>query len=887
MSLQVGGPVEPERLYIHRPEDLQLLNLLQKGEYCQLLTARQMGKSSLIGRVSLRLSETGVRVAYIDVKGSLGNLDAEDWYPDFLDAVARRLGLNVDAGRFWLAERGSRNERVFEFFSKHVIDTDRDTIVILDEIDGLIKMSFRDDVFAALRALHNMRGSESRYRRLTFCLVGCAAVDELIHDPQTTPYNVGQLVELSDFDLERDRDELSQLITLLEDAGLPAQEVLQRVFSWTGGQPFLTMYWCNWLISPSSQKHLQKLRLWDRLLKRKWIAQVDLLGSRVLARLEAQCEQHVVSIQKFLEERGGEFQRILDIHAAALSNRTIPRMYVGSTELNRLIVSGLHQRAEKRHTRIRNGLYRKWFHKKWVRERRPKLSLFQKTVIQYAVVAFIVALVSSIAFGLYKYDRDAKEKEREAKVARIEKGARELTACENVLCVGYKHDELRKDDTERADRERSYFLEKYAMKLINSAEALDRRGCVEQAALLHALAYLKDNKLDVRRTLTELGVGQSTARWFRPPSSPSSWKKTDCVRPSTTCRDLLAVNGSVITSCREKEQSFLGMLRNAQARLEPFPEVREVAFSSGTHLAITNGGAAYWTSKSTIPEPIDLVPGCSEYYLTAQSTRETALAAIWCGQPGMANAGSLAIAEWPLGAIQKRSVVMRPTGLSRGDEFAIIAGWAWVDANTLAIGSRKAFYVAMRQPGGTFHLRPVRAGPYRVLAAHAGYVLTYSEKNDGLVLLDPGGKEEFSWPFGCTIPASTGVAKDKEFLVLCSHSKFGPFSEVWEVSTRGFQRDLQKLRPRMKAVTGIAYSAQGAPVVLSDAQMVTFRVKSIDKLSPLELWLEVQDWAGLTVDATEEHVSYLDGAPKTIQVMGPSLLPNEPLQSTSIPDPTM
>ena len=58
--LQAGGTLNPRRdLYIERPEDAQLLELLPDGQYVNVLTSRQMGKSSLMVRTAEALAKRG------------------------------------------------------------------------------------------------------------------------------------------------------------------------------------------------------------------------------------------------------------------------------------------------------------------------------------------------------------------------------------------------------------------------------------------------------------------------------------------------------------------------------------------------------------------------------------------------------------------------------------------------------------------------------------------------------------------------------------------------------------------------------------------------------------------------------------------------------------
>lgn len=53
--------------YVKRPADDTLYNHVRNGKFCYVLTARQMGKSSLMVRTSRRLKENGVSTVIIDL----------------------------------------------------------------------------------------------------------------------------------------------------------------------------------------------------------------------------------------------------------------------------------------------------------------------------------------------------------------------------------------------------------------------------------------------------------------------------------------------------------------------------------------------------------------------------------------------------------------------------------------------------------------------------------------------------------------------------------------------------------------------------------------------------------------------------------------------------
>ena len=84
--LQAGGTLVPgQHIYIARPEDAELLKLIRTGQYVNILSARQMGKSSLMVRTMQDLRGDGVRTTAVDLAAELSGAEgSEAWYRGLL-----------------------------------------------------------------------------------------------------------------------------------------------------------------------------------------------------------------------------------------------------------------------------------------------------------------------------------------------------------------------------------------------------------------------------------------------------------------------------------------------------------------------------------------------------------------------------------------------------------------------------------------------------------------------------------------------------------------------------------------------------------------------------------------------------------------------------------
>jgi len=394
LSLRVKGPVNSRKeVYIPRPSDDEVFALLKDGEYCNVVSSRQMGKTSLLFLTKLRLDEMGVKSCSIDVGGYLGEVppeNADAWYQDLLQEIADQLGLSLDVAAWWRSNSSATpNRRLIQFFRDEVaVRAGAPVVVFLDEIESTLKLSYTDDFFLAIRAMHNDRTREPAFERITFCLMGVVTPNELIKNQRSTPYNVGQTIELRDFDPER--DDLGALYSAVDDYPETGKRLAAAVFGWTGGHPYLTMKHCA-EVARSAMKSAQEV---DRLFERSYTS------------LEAvKSDEHFETVLRFVRERVDDNDRL-----TALT--LYRRIYRGRREFDRttpahiaLKLSGLVKRDERGLLIVRNRIYRRVFTDNWAGKTMPPVAQAVRNARRWGGATTILFLLTAGIWyeGIYPY----------------------------------------------------------------------------------------------------------------------------------------------------------------------------------------------------------------------------------------------------------------------------------------------------------------------------------------------------------------------------------------------------------------------------------------------------------------------------------------------------
>jgi len=365
--------------YVTRPADQELLDSVRAGEFCYVLTSRQMGKSSLMVRTARILRATRVAVATIDLT-TIGSVPIDAWYTGLLSTIKKRLHLDVDVDDWWNERQTiSAPNRLIAFLREVALEQIRSQIVIfIDEIDTTLTLDFRDDFFVAIRAMYNARASDAAFNRLTFVLLGVAAPTDLIKDRARTPFNIGQRIILREFAYA---DALPLQEGLERSHAGQGNNILARIFFWTNGHPYLTQKLC--------------LAVAQRPAAEWKPADIDELVAACFFSAEGRSDTNLTFVQDCIRANPPATRRRL--------LRLYRRVYNGwpimqddrSPIQNQLELFGLLG-VERDKLRVRNRIYRHVFDQHWIKANTPAIGPV------YLLIAALFTLLLLLGFSAYR-----------------------------------------------------------------------------------------------------------------------------------------------------------------------------------------------------------------------------------------------------------------------------------------------------------------------------------------------------------------------------------------------------------------------------------------------------------------------------------------------------
>ncbi|TYT71242.1 AAA-like domain-containing protein [Microcystis aeruginosa] len=374
----VGGSVPLNApSYIKREADDIFYNYLKNGQYCYVLNSRQMGKSSLWVQTQKRLKEDNIDCATIDLSGIGKNISEDIWYRVLFEQLVKRFDLSIRGKeQTWWDERAYKSaiNRLDQFVEEILLkEVSRPIVICFDEIDSVLSLKFStDDFFAWLRSCHEKRPHNRDYERLTFCMLGVAAVSNFILDNYRSPFNIGQDIRLSGFTIKDAR----KLAEGLQEKVIEPQRVLEEVIEWTGGQPFLTQKICH-LISTSHTGFGK-----ESPVNPIYIG--DFIQSQVISNWVSQdSPEHLNTIRNRLLNKRVTGRRMLKLYQEILRNGEITDD--GSPDQIELRLTGLVVQ-DRQKLKVYNKIYRNVFNETWVTTELNKIPAYYERVDQLAEI---------------------------------------------------------------------------------------------------------------------------------------------------------------------------------------------------------------------------------------------------------------------------------------------------------------------------------------------------------------------------------------------------------------------------------------------------------------------------------------------------------------------
>jgi TIR domain. len=239
------GPIErpdgtmeiDSRFYIRRPGDFTCEREVKMGGATIVIKApRQMGKSSLLVHAAAQARKLGRKVAFLDFQlvDEMMLKDPGRFFQSFCRWIADELELNPPVEVTWDSALG-HVQSATKFMRNQVLKGFKEPVtLVMDEVDRMLGCRFRSDFFGMLRSWHNNRADHSDWRKLDLLLVISTEPYLLISNLKQSPFNVGQVIRLEDFNLAQ----TSQLNELHGSPFDPSQ--VQRLHQLLGGHPYLT-----------------------------------------------------------------------------------------------------------------------------------------------------------------------------------------------------------------------------------------------------------------------------------------------------------------------------------------------------------------------------------------------------------------------------------------------------------------------------------------------------------------------------------------------------------------------------------------------------------------------------------------------------------------------
>lgn len=417
--------------YVQRGADTLLPKLLQEREFCYVLTARQMGKSSLMVRSASTLAEQSDQTPILLDLTALGvNLTSEQWYFGQVRRIGRQLGLESELIQEW---RALPQDGVLSRWSAILAIAQRlhtrPLVIFVDEIDITRSLAFSaDEFFAGIRAWYNE--SLDSKSDVTFCLLGVASPSELIQEARNSPFNIGTRIELHDFTWEETKTLLPGLQQAFPNSRF-AETLLEQIYYWTGGHPYLTQRLCRELTSP---ERIGYIRRNPRTAPKDMVAEI--CERLFFSRTAQEADDNLLFVRDRLVRTHRDCAAVLSAYHKILKEKRGASHEQESVRTT-LYLSGAVRRDTEGRLHVRNRIYERVFNRNWVAANMPEAERIrqqqayrQGLIRATAISGSIAAVMTGLAITTYLANQRAWSAES---LARHQRLVSDLTLAQTAL----------------------------------------------------------------------------------------------------------------------------------------------------------------------------------------------------------------------------------------------------------------------------------------------------------------------------------------------------------------------------------------------------------------------------------------------------------------------
>jgi len=374
----VGPPLHAVRAgYVRRRADDLLFDAILAGRYAHVIAPCRSGKSSLVAATAARLEAKGFNVAILDL-GQIGERDAGTdagrWYYSVAYRILRQLRIRFDLQSWWQEKSVLGNcQRLLEFYNEIVLRFVKERIVIfVDEVQCIGENSIGTELLASIRSAHNGRATEPEFARLAFVLLGECDPVSLIDEPALSPFNVTQSIPLDDFS----RDNLNIFATELNLPAEQAGQVLDRIFYWTHGQPYLTQKIARAISREQLDDEIEEHV--DSLVRQQF------MGSAAL-----RTEPHLSHIHREVMRNPKQSEALLNLYGRLRKGVPVDTD-LGSPLQRRLMAIGLLSVNDEGDLEVRNRIYESVFTARWANENLP--TRLRAPLMALAAIFLVIAI---------------------------------------------------------------------------------------------------------------------------------------------------------------------------------------------------------------------------------------------------------------------------------------------------------------------------------------------------------------------------------------------------------------------------------------------------------------------------------------------------------------